>query len=444
MGAVVKHIRGLFWKIFLAFWLANLIIMSITTFVVTKNLQVPTMDPVQRAHVTDFAREIVTQFEQGIDVSLARNVRPILRRYRRGGDMPLRPFTITDGAGVVVYEHKFGAMKGKQAKNTFPLFSVNGVPYVIEAYFGFPKKYFLNRLRSLNKIQLVLVLFASALVSLGLSWTITRPLKNLGNASRGFTGGGGALDIDPSLLTRRDEIGDLSRDFRTMGLAVEKNIKRQKQLLHDVSHELRAPLARLQAAAGLVQQQKDGAKHVDRLHKECDKISSLIQNILDYSRMDQTEPVPQSVDFVNLIETQLDNVCYEFPSRKPEFTNRVGELTVTIFPELFESALSNVLRNACKHTVDGSLIAVSLGVESDIVTVKVRDFGDGVDPSELKKLLVPFYRTGNKMHSEGHGLGLSIAKRAMEKHNGDLILENHPEGGLVVTLSFPCELLDVD
>lgn len=435
MRTVLKNARGLFWKIFVAFWLANLIIMAVTTYVVTKSLETQKIDPNQKLFITDMVREVVWHYERDINIKRDMDIRQLIREYTKKRKTRLPPYSIANDANQIIYRYRMGMVPEGHVNYNFSFVSVSGNVYRIDAFVRSPQVFALNGLKRLNKLQLILVLFASALVSLILSWSISNPLKKLGKASRNFTGGG-ELDIEQSLLTRHDEIGDLSRDFKYMSKEVEKNIESQKQLLHDVSHELRAPLARLQTTAGLIQQKNpEDSKHIDRMHVECEKISSLIQNILNYSRMDQSAQVSEIAIVSDIVESLLDNVRYEFSARQIEFVNPLGDLRAQLFPELLETALGNILRNACKHTM--SPIVVTLNRRDGLLEIEVRDFGEGVNNEELEQLLMPFYRTGNKMHSDGHGLGLSIAKRAMEKLGGSIELWNHPEGGLVVKLSFP-------
>src|SRR5690606_20772131 len=106
------------------------------------------------------------------------------------------------------------------------------------------------------------------------------------------------------------------------------------------------------------------------------------------------------------------------------------------YEDLFCRAFTNIVINACKHTEEDQSIDVKLEQHSEQIHIVVRDHGAGVKEGDLEHLFRFFYRANNNMHAEGFGLGLGIARRAMEMNNGDIRLRNHPDGGLEVTLIF--------
>ena len=106
-------------------------------------------------------------------------------------------------------------------------------------------------------------------------------------------------------------------------------------------------------------------------------------------------------------------------------------------PHLLGEAVDNILRNACKYTPEEQPIDIELSATSQKISITIRDYGNGVPAEELEQLTTPFYRSGNRMHGDGFGLGLSIARRAIEKHSGQLRVENRSDGGLQVSLELP-------
>ena len=280
-------------------------------------------------------------------------------------------------------------------------------------------------------IQLLVILFASAVVSAVLSHCLVRPLKLLGQYSKQFAKRE-VTDVPQAVLTRADELGDLARDLGQMSTQITTLINSQQQLLHDVSHELRAPLARIQARVALLEQAGVNTATTDTLHHDCDKLNQLIQRVLDYARLNRDSEELSQTDISLLINSVVSGVKVEFPNRVIK-AETPENLPCKVYPEALGSALENVLRNACIYTLDNTPIEIAAISAENTITITVRDHGDGINDAEREKLLEPFYRSGERMHGEGFGLGLSIAKRAIAKHGGSIMLSNAEGGGLLVT-----------
>ena len=106
------------------------------------------------------------------------------------------------------------------------------------------------------------------------------------------------------------------------------------------------------------------------------------------------------------------------------------------WPDMLERALDNLLRNALRFSPPDQPVVISMQRQGASVTLSVRDHGPGVASEHLQQLGKPFFRAPGQS-STGHGLGLAIARRAAQRHGGELLLANHPEGGFVATLSLP-------
>lgn len=427
----------IFWKIFLFFGLTNFVLVAVGTYTVLHTQQTENVKRKQVEFVRDISEVILNRLEQGKPINQSRIFNAIAQespRYRRW----------MDRHSIVIYDEStsdvvFTGRQTKKKENNFkisvPLERLDGKKYLIQASTDLPRVDVIKSLSRVNKLQYVLLLFFSALLSFLLSWSISSPLKKLGAFGRSYTGNSTDREIDPKLLSRGDEIGDLSRDFKAMRQEVEKTISNQQQLLHDVSHELRAPLARLQTTAGLMEQNlPDENIHLNRIHLECDNINGLIQQILNFSRIEQADTHVSTVNIYELLVSEVDAITYQYPEREIRFTDAEQDVTIHADGDLLSHALANILQNACKHTEASQPIDVSLTTTREAIHINVRDYGAGVKNSELHTLTTPFYRANNKMHTEGFGLGLSIARRSMVKNNGDIHIKNHPEGGLLVSL----------
>lgn len=434
------RIKRLFWKIFGAFWLASLSIMFATSYVILSTVETEKYRTFYENALRDMTERAVNHFEnrQG-NISLQRYLQ---RRFTDGsyrGPAP-RP-TISQRQIVrILRGDELIFQQGEIRKGAtfhFDFVSAKGQHYTVEALAPRAPRLLLDAVKRLNTLQFFIILVASALVSLLLSWSITRPLKKLGAASRQFAQGDLDTTLEPGLTNRADELGDLAQDMVYMMQRTRQTLEAQKQLLHHVSHELRAPLSRLQVSAELIQQRDEKSRtYTDRIHRECERMDQLIQRILNFSRLDEAAQF-ESLDLVPLVQSHIDNIQFEYPQRDIRFAHPAKPLTLRGDPHLLGEALDNVLRNACKYTPEAAAIEVRVQPQDAQILLEIRDHGPGVPPDELAKLTTPFYRSGERMHGDGFGLGLSIVKRAVEKHGGRLELANHPEGGLWVKFWLP-------
>ncbi len=432
-------LRSLFWKIFLAFWLANLFVLLATTF---SALHMSESQHVRERHkdaVLRSAAFITYRYEHGQQANLRREFNHFSKhnRHRHG------PRSRTN-AEIVIYGPTSELVYGKPEQHAhhrshieFEFTSGAGNVYKIISDRPRPPRFVQSWLARMHTVSFLFILLASGLVSLGLTWLITRPLKRLGAHARHLAGGNFKSPMEQKLLNRGDEIGKLAQELDGMANQLGGMIESRQQLLHDVSYELRAPLARLQAAAALNQQRGASlnAATLQRVEQECGRMDKLIQQILDYARIEQEQTLDEHIDLATLLTELVDDVRLEYNTHP--MTLQLPEEAIAMHgnTDLLHRAFENVLRNACKHTPQGTAVEVSLSIGADGIRISIRDHGAGIDAQDLKQLLKPFYRAGNKMHGDGFGLGLSIAARAVEKHHGRIRADNHPQGGLEVTIS---------
>lgn len=429
-------IKRLFWKIFAAFWLVSLAIMFATSYAILASVETEKFRNQYEKILKDLSKRAIDYYENlPADRPLRKSA---LRRFGPSHAMVNHRHIVRIERGDdVIFKRDSDKLENEDTFK-FKVTSSKGNRYTIEALTPRPPRHLVNMLQRVNTLQFFIILFASTLVSFLLSWSITRPLKKLGIASRQFAQGDLHTHVDARLLRRADEIGDLAHDISYMMQKIQQTISAQKQLLHDVSHELRAPLARLQVAAELIQQREEkSSAYIQRIHAECERMDQLIQRILNFARLEETAATFTRLDLRELLQSHIDNILFEHPKRTIRFAPPVSTQFIEGDPQLLGEAVDNILRNACKYTPEESSIDVTLEATEQGTLITIRDYGDGVASEDLDKLTTPFYRSGNRMHGDGFGLGLSIARRALEKHSGTLTVENHPSGGLQVKLALP-------
>ena len=212
-------------------------------------------------------------------------------------------------------------------------------------------------------------------------------------------------------------------------------------MLGDVSHELRSPLSRLIVALSLVKQgpAEETAENLDRIALEARRLDTLIGQLLTLSRIDSSvdRDSPAPFDLANLVQEVANDGDFEARARnRSVVVKQADACTINGFEELLRSALENVVRNAIRHTAEGTAVEVSLHLRDSRALLRVRDHGPGVPESMLSEIFQPFRRAPNG-NSDGAGLGLAIAERAVTVHRGMIRAMNAAEGGLIVEIDLP-------
>jgi two-component system OmpR family sensor kinase len=290
-------------------------------------------------------------------------------------------------------------------------------------------------------MPILAALLGSLAASALLAWHFTKPIRHLRWALGEIAEGRFDTRVQQLMDGRRDEVADLGRDVDIMAHKLDQLVSTQRRLLHDVSHELRSPLARLQAAVGLARQDPARAEAtLDRIDRETGRLDSLVGQLLTLARLDAgtgREPVVQ----LDVVELLADIACdARFEARSVDRDLRFsGEVAFVIDgrEELLHRAFENVLRNAVKYTAPGTTVEVKAERSSSgRLCISVCDCGSGVPAGELEAIFEPFHRCANAAQ-DGFGLGLAIARRAVEAHGGTIRAENRPQGGLCIEIELP-------
>ena len=284
----------------------------------------------------------------------------------------------------------------------------------------------------------------SGLICVVLTRHITSPLFELRRGADTIAAGNLAARMPENLRHRRDEIGELGRDFDRMAERLESLVDGHKRLLGDVSHELRSPLSRLLVALGLARR-SDGEERpelLDRIALEARRLDSLIGQLLTLSRIESGSDAAaaSSIDLTALVHEVVIDADFEARAQ----SRRVGvtafeECTISGFEELLRSAVENVVRNGVRFTREGTAVDVSIRRERDRAVVRVRDRGPGVPETMLSEMFLPFQRgqTRGGTRNDGSGLGLAIAHRAVVANGGRIGAMNAVDGGLIVDIEVP-------
>jgi two-component system, OmpR family, sensor histidine kinase CpxA len=290
----------------------------------------------------------------------------------------------------------------------------------------------------------ILAVGISGLICVLLARHITEPLVELRRGAETIALGNLTARVPAALRHRRDEIGDLGRDFDRMAERLEWLVERHKRLLYDVSHELRSPLARLTVAVGLARRShaEEMPELLDRIALEAERLDNLIGELLTLARIESSShaAAASSIDLTALVHDVVTDADFEARAQtRRAAVTAFEECTVSGSEELLRSAVENVVRNGIRFTREGTAVDVSLRRERDRAVIRVRDRGPGVPDTMLSEIFLPFHRSQamRGTRNDGSGLGLAIAHRAVAANGGTIRAMNGADGGLIVDIEVP-------
>jgi signal transduction histidine kinase len=283
-----------------------------------------------------------------------------------------------------------------------------------------------------------LVLGATGVLCWLASVAVMSPIRRIA-ASIALFGQGDLSVRVPS--KRQDEIGQLADSYNEMAERLQRMIVNERRLLADISHELRSPLTRLKFAAKLGRTSTDTDAAFDRIDRDVNRIASLVAGIVEITLV-EGDPEAQGLEIVSLGEV-LDEVIRDSTLEVEVRGCRIalngssaGEILGN--RELLRRAIENVMRNGIRYSPEQSTIDVFLVGDSNATEIAIRDYGSGVPEDTLTRIFDPFFRVEEARDAlgGGSGLGLSIAKRAVQVHHGTITAEN-ASPGLRVRIRIP-------
>jgi two-component system sensor histidine kinase CpxA len=294
-------------------------------------------------------------------------------------------------------------------------------------------------------LRISIVIFISGLICYLLAKYLVAPLVILRDATTRFAAGELSVRVGLRIGKRRDETTELAKDFDVMAERIESLMKLQRQLIGDISHELRSPLARLNVALDLARQNNGAeAEHaLNRIEEETLELNEMIGELLTLTRLESGN---KSIDTAQVNISDIVRDIVGDANFEAQGANRGVKLIkyddcpVIGNSDLLKRAIENVVRNAIHYTDANTDVEVSVKrLNPDKVEVIVRDYGPGVPDAELDNIFRPFYRTSESRERQtgGTGLGLAISERAVQLHHGTIVAENAVGCGLSVCITLP-------
>ena len=267
------------------------------------------------------------------------------------------------------------------------------------------------------------------LLCVGLYRLLVVPLNQLREQANAWRADQLGVRLSHRTTNRSDELGELGRAFDHMSERLQSTVALQQQLLRDLSHELRTPLSRLRVAS---EGEQSLTQLRERIGREVDGMQRLVEDTLQLAWLDtERSPLPgEAIQIQALWEMLTENACYE--SGCP-----VGQLQCAVDSSCWvrgnlntlAQALENILRNAIRHSPKGGVVRLDGRREGDYWHLWLEDEGGGVAEEDLERIFSPFTRLdGSRPGNGGFGLGLSIARNAVQRQGGRLWAENTGSG----------------
>ncbi len=275
---------------------------------------------------------------------------------------------------------------------------------------------------------------------------LTNPIRRITSTAKQIRDG----DLSARTNMRGDdEIDQLGETFDEMATSLEKDLKHERRLTSDVAHELRTPL---QAMLATVEAMQDGiyptdAEHLETVASETRRLSRLVQQMLDLSRMEnRTAPMNlRPVDVVSLVRAIVDTQHQLFHARElhlrfADETQGRGA-TIDLDADMMTQAVINLMSNAMRYTPEGGWVVVKVKNDRRHVLISVSDTGIGIAKEDLSRIFGRFWRADASRAREagGLGVGLAVTKQIVERHHGFISVESELGKGTTFTIHLPRE-----
>ncbi len=298
------------------------------------------------------------------------------------------------------------------------------------------------------RTSLVMGVF-SLLLAMLIAWWIARtllePVKRVAAATHRLASGDYGSRV---AVASDDEVGQLSRDFNQLAYTLERNEKMRREFMADVSHELRTPLSVLR---GELEAIEDGVRSLDQssmksLQGEVSMLSKLVDDLYELSLADVGALTYRKAPCLlnDLLENSLAMYRDRFTARQLQVDLELPRQPVELLADAsrLQQLFSNLLENAVRYTDVNGTLRISVGVDRDTVRIDFLDSGPGVSATQLPRLFERFYRGESSRNREhgGAGLGLAICRSIANAHDGSLVADHSPHGGLWLILRLPRSL----
>ena len=447
----------LFWRMFLGLWFGSTLLMVGTSLLIVTTVE-RKMPPTVRASIESFVSatvlSVLALYEEGSPAVAAEVLGDVERRHS------MRIFFL-NGAGREIFGREipagvaaWGSVDSVRGDYEFASSRYGEDEFIFQGHVRAPSGSDYRTIVLLPGLSpppasflirsvwgpMLLSILAAGFISGFAAHHLVNPISKLQSAARRLASGELDYRVGHALRTRKDEFTALGQDFDRMADQIGQLLAAQRLLMQDLSHELRSPLARIKVALELARSQYSPLALIDRMDRDADRMDVLIGELLLLAKLESSELHQQKeiFDLSELTANIVDDARLESASSEHRIHAHITPgLSVSGSRELMRRAIENVIRNALRHTPDGTRIEVVLSRTQDQAMIRVSDEGPGIAADAIDDMFVPFAR-GEDASKDGNGLGLAITRAAALHHGGQVFLANRENrSGLQVTVLLP-------
>jgi len=291
---------------------------------------------------------------------------------------------------------------------------------------------FTNALLCMFMLSACVMILISSIVSLAVTSRLTTPLRNITEIARRFSQGDFSVRAK---VEGDDEVAHLAHTFNQMAAFVENNETSRSNFVTNIAHELRTPMTSIKGFVdgiidGTIPPEKEGT-YLKIVSDEVGRLARLTNSMLDISKLDSGEFI-LNVDSYNIWET-ISAVAFAFENRIEDAGIQVrgfepSRIRIAADKDIVHQIVYNLVDNALKFTPDGGYISfnVTEDKQNGLVTVKIRNSGDGIEAEALPYVFERFYKadSSRSVHTKGAGIGLYIVKTLVNRSGGDIHVES--------------------
>ena len=294
----------------------------------------------------------------------------------------------------------------------------------------------------LATLAVVIIMIAIVLLTINhYVQSVLEPVSQIAEKARMIAGGSYGIQIQTKY---DDEIGELAETINEMSMKINQNEKTQSEFISSLSHELRTPLTAITGWSETILQSDDLDENTHRgmkiIHREAGRLTEMVLSLLDFTRI-QGGRMTLNMEMADL-RSEFEDTVFMYGSRLEadgihlEYIDNDDDVPeISCDPQRMRQVFLNILDNASKHGGEGGRIEAEICNIGDSIAVRIRDFGPGIPEDEIPLVKKKFYKGSSK--ARGSGIGLAVCDEIVEMHGGQLILENAPGGGTLVTVQLP-------
>ncbi len=450
-------LRSLSLKLTLAFMAVSLTGIALVALLVWGITLTEFNQFLQDRALTDFASAATTYYQthgswDGVEAALLQQgLIPTSGQPSGGNNPPPPPIILTDSQGQIIVAagpfHHGGQTSPSSNQLKIAITVKNQIVGYVQMVGGPPspdplEAGYLARTNQALVLAALGAILIAVLLGLFLARTITRPVRDLTDATRALAAGRVSQQVQ---VRSQDELGELSMTFNKMSSDLENSNHLRRQMTADIAHDLRTPLA---VITGYLEGLKDGVikpspKRFAAMYDEALYLQRLIEDLRTLSLADAGElsMILQPLQPGELVERLADSYQHQAEQNQIRLTLSIEPNLPAIQadPERMQQALSNLVSNAMRFTPAGGEISLSAHREGQAVWMEVKDTGSGIDAEVLPHIFERFYQGDDSRQEGGSGLGLAIAKSIIELQGGKISAASRGLGaGSVFSIQMPC------